>query len=203
MRFVLSNIVMPVAFALSIVLLLLPLRARAETRLFMSLDSTFLEKKHTGLHTRLDNESNPFANIYGISLGSSFSIPETKISLTLKTNRLINFPITHSGKTYYDNTYLRDSSVRTKLISDVIVASYYLGNGVMPFIFVSNTAIESKITNNLGVFHNKISSIYEGFGLVLFLNKQVGVNIAWVLPNKRASTRNGINIGLSYAFLSI
>lgn len=189
--------------ALLLCLLFQPAFAAIGTRFFASLDETFIEKQHEGTHTRTDNTSNPFANINGMSIGIAQQIPNTKLSLVFKTNRLLHLPVTQNAEIYNNDTFLAKATVRVNQISDVAVLSYYLGYGIAPFIYASNTHFDSSIFSPTGTKYTSTTAMYYGLGATLFLNKNTGLSLSWIPSNARANTRNGINLSLSYSFLSI
>lgn len=176
--------------------------AYAETiRFFASLDSTMMSKKEEGIHVRNNNTQNPFGNIYGASLGASYLVPNTKFSITAKTNRLLKIPMVQQGKLYNNDTFIKNVTLKSSLESDVLAIGYAVRPFLIPFVFVSNSTFHSEVISDNNTVSNTTNAIFYGMGLNVFVCNTTSVSMAFVAPNSKANTTTGLNISINHKLL--
>lgn len=117
-------------------------------------------------------------------------------TLSIQTNRLINYPITRSVVSQNGTVYQNKS----KMINDTVLIGYRLDRFI-PSVLISNT----KLNKSLWYKGNYIAgqtnhALLYGVNLGYLLTNNINANLFLIAPDKELNLKSAAGISLNYLF---
>ena len=154
-------------------------------------------KETAGLE--FDNYSafkNPSSAFSRIAWNISYRIFETyPVYIGARTNKGLNFDIM---ETVYSTQLKKTLNMRSRTEASTLYLATALHKRFIPF--VAGTFVENKSTiyfPNQEINTSKSAFIY-GFGASTFINKKIGISLAYYFQNKELNTENIIGLSFNY-----
>ena len=138
----------------------------------------------------------PQNNITRLSIGVSYQPFKDKYFwIALRTNRLINAPIT---TTAFDTVLQQDVDVRQKLIADSLVFQTAIHPKILPYFVISRANSQTEIMYKNGRYSSSdITTLLYGFGFSVPFDKH-SISFTYFLGNKDFNTKQAFGISYNY-----
>lgn len=131
-------------------------------------------------------------NSLNVGLFNSYN----NFTLSIQTNRLINYPITRSVVSQNGTVYQNKS----KMINDTVLIGYRFDRFI-PSVLISNTKLNKSLWLNGNFQTKKVNhTLLYGLNFSYLLSKNINANLFVIAPNKELNLKSATGISLNYLF---
>ena len=117
-------------------------------------------------------------------------------TLSIQTNRLINYPITRSVVSQNGTVYQNKS----KMINDTVLIGYRLDRFI-PSVLISNTRLNKSLWYKGNYIAGQTNhALLYGVNLGYLLTNNINANLFLIAPDKELNLKSAAGISLNYLF---